>query len=108
MFLFGGGVFRKHHRIEEGEFVGVYPEATISRSFELKEFKTGAARMAMEAGVPLLPCVVWGSQRVFTKNRPKDLTRGTPISVVTPSTANSSSARSIRRRARSRACPTPT
>jgi len=68
--------------LERGEIVGVFPEATISQSFELKEFKTGAARMAMEAGVPLLPCVVWGSQRVFTKNRPKDLTRGTPIRIV--------------------------
>jgi 1-acyl-sn-glycerol-3-phosphate acyltransferase len=65
-----------------GEIVGVFPEATISLSFELKEFKTGAARMAMEAGVPILPCVVWGSQRVMTKGRPKDLTRGTPIRIV--------------------------
>ena len=65
-----------------GEIVGVFPEATISQSFELKEFKTGAARMAMEAGVPLLPCVVWGSQRVLTKGRPKDLTRGTPIRIA--------------------------
>ena len=68
--------------VGRGEIVGVFPEATISQSFELKEFKTGAARMAMEAGVPLLPCIVWGSQRVLTKNRPKDLTRGTPIVVV--------------------------
>jgi 1-acyl-sn-glycerol-3-phosphate acyltransferase len=68
--------------LRQGEIVGVFPEATISQSFELKEFKTGAARMAMEAGVPILPCVVWGSQRVFTKNRPKDLTRGTPIVVA--------------------------
>ena len=68
--------------VASGEIVGVFPEATISQSFELKEFKTGAARMAMEAGVPLLPCVVWGSQRVFTKGRPKDLTRGTPIRIV--------------------------
>jgi 1-acyl-sn-glycerol-3-phosphate acyltransferase len=68
--------------LRRGEIVGVFPEATISRSFELKEFKTGAARMAMEAGVPLLPCIVWGSQRVFTKGRPKDLTRGTPIRVA--------------------------
>jgi 1-acyl-sn-glycerol-3-phosphate acyltransferase len=65
-----------------GEIVGVFPEATISLSYELKEFKTGAARMAMEAGVPILPCVVWGSQRVLTKGRPKDLTRGTPIRIV--------------------------
>ena len=68
--------------LSAGEMVGVFPEATISQSFELKEFKTGAARMAMEAGVPLLPCVIWGSQRVFTKGRPKDLTRGTPIRIV--------------------------
>ena len=33
-------------RLRDGELVGVYPEATISRSFELKEFKTGAVRMA--------------------------------------------------------------
>lgn len=68
--------------LSAGEIVGVFPEATISLSFELKEFKTGAARMAMEAGVPILPCVVWGSQRVMTKGRPKDLTRGTPIRIV--------------------------
>jgi len=29
----------------EGEIVGVFPEATISQSFDLKEFKTGAARL---------------------------------------------------------------
>ena len=63
--------------LQAGEIVGVFPEATISQSFELKEFKTGAVRMAQEAGVPLLPCIVWGSQRVMTKGRPKDLTRGT-------------------------------
>ena len=68
--------------LKAGEIVGVFPEATISLSFELKDFKTGAARMAQEAGVPLLPCVIWGSQRVYTKGRPKDLTRGTPIRIV--------------------------
>ena len=67
--------------LRRGEIVGVFPEATISQSFELKEFKTGAARMALEAGVPLLPVIVWGSQRVFTKNRPKEFTRGTHISL---------------------------
>ena len=34
--------------LKRGELVGVYPEATISRSFELKAFKSGAARMALE------------------------------------------------------------
>ncbi len=65
-----------------GEIVGVFPEATISTSYELKDFKTGAARMALEAGVPLLPTVVWGSQRIMTKGRKRDLTRGTPLRIV--------------------------
>lgn len=65
-----------------GELVGVFPEATISQSFELKEFKSGAARMAMEAGVPLIPVVLWGSQRVMTKGRPRDLRRGQHISIA--------------------------
>src|SRR5699024_1599635 len=71
-------------RLRAGELVGVFPEATISRSFELKEFKTGAARMALEAGVPIVPVVIWGSQRVWTKGHPKHLGRtGLPILIHT-------------------------
>ncbi len=69
-------------RLREGELVGVYPEATISRSFELKEFKTGAARMAREADVPIVPLIVWGAQRVWTKDHPRNLGRHkVPITV---------------------------
>jgi 1-acyl-sn-glycerol-3-phosphate acyltransferase len=69
--------------LRDGEIVGVFPEATISRSFELKEFKAGAARMAAEAGVPLLPTVIWGSQRVWTKDHPRRLGRTrVPITVM--------------------------
>lgn len=68
--------------LKAGEIVGVFPEATISRSFELKEFKSGAVRLAQAAGVPLLPTVIWGSQRVWTKDHPKRLGRTrTPISL---------------------------
>ena len=61
--------------LRDGELVGVYPEATISRSFELKEFKTGAVRMALEARVPIVPLIVWGAQRAWTKDHPKSLGR---------------------------------
>jgi 1-acyl-sn-glycerol-3-phosphate acyltransferase len=61
--------------LRDGEIVGVFPEATISRSFELKEFKAGATRMASAAKVPLLPTVLWGSQRIWTKDHPKRLGR---------------------------------
>ncbi len=78
------------HALKAGEIVGVFPEATISRSFELKEFKSGAVRLAQAASVPVLPTVVWGSQRIWTKGRPKQLRRnhipiriavGEPVSI---------------------------
>lgn len=56
--------------LRSGEIVGVFPEATISQSFTLKSFKSGAARMAQEAGVPLIPMAVWGTQRLWTKGHP--------------------------------------
>jgi 1-acyl-sn-glycerol-3-phosphate acyltransferase len=69
-------------RLREGELVGVYPEATISRSFELKEFKTGAARMALEADVPIVPVIVWGAHRIWTKDHPRHIGRKKlPVSV---------------------------
>lgn len=69
-------------KLRTGELVGVYPEATISRSFELKEFKTGAVRMAREAAVPILPMIIWGVHRMWTKDHPKNLRRSKiPITV---------------------------
>ena len=41
------------HRIErDGELVGIFPEATISRSFEVKELKSGATRIAAADRAP--------------------------------------------------------
>ncbi len=68
--------------VRRGEVVGVFPEATISQSFELKGFKNGAARMAAEAGVPLVPVVLWGTQRMMTKGRPRDFSRGKAVSIT--------------------------
>ena len=50
--------------LDRGEVVGIFPEATISRAMEIKNLKTGAARIAHAAGVPLVPLVVWGTQRM--------------------------------------------
>lgn len=67
--------------LRRGEVVGMFPEGTISRSFVPAAGKTGAARMALEAGVPLVPGAVWGSQRLLTKGRPRNLQRGVVITV---------------------------
>jgi 1-acyl-sn-glycerol-3-phosphate acyltransferase len=61
--------------LKNGEVVGVFPEATISESFTVKALKSGAARLARTAKVPLIPMVVWGPHRMWTKGRPKELTK---------------------------------
>lgn len=80
----GGGAYAAAvERLREGELVAVYPEATISRSFELKEFKSGAARMARDAQVPIIPMIVWGAQRMWTKDHPRNMGRKKiPITVA--------------------------
>jgi len=61
--------------LEAGEVVLMYPEATISRSFELKELKSGAARMSIEADVPIVPVIVWGTQRIWSKGTQRRIGR---------------------------------
>lgn len=68
--------------LRAGEIVGIFPEATISKSFEIKGMKSGAARLAIGANVPVLPTIVWGSQRIWTKGRKRDFRRNKfPISI---------------------------
>jgi 1-acyl-sn-glycerol-3-phosphate acyltransferase len=67
--------------LEEGELVGIFPEATISRAMEIKDLKTGAVRIAAETGAPLVPLVLWGTQRLMTKDHDKDFSRGTAIAI---------------------------
>jgi 1-acyl-sn-glycerol-3-phosphate acyltransferase len=70
-------------RLREGELIGMHPEATISRSFELREFKTGAARMALAAQVPIIPLIVWGAHRIWPKDQQKKVFRNqVPITVA--------------------------
>ena len=69
--------------LRDGEIIGIFPEGTISVSFEIKELKTGVVRLAQGAEVPVIPTIVWGSQRIWTKKVKRDLRRrGVPISVT--------------------------
>jgi 1-acyl-sn-glycerol-3-phosphate acyltransferase len=68
--------------LKDGEVVGVFPEATISTSFTVKELKAGVARMAIDAGVPIVPAAVWGGHRVATKGHKVQLRRGVPVTVL--------------------------
>lgn len=65
-----------------GEVVGVFPEATISRSYTIKETKAGAAAIAIWEQVPLVPVVVWGSQRILTTGPRWSLRRGKALTIL--------------------------
>jgi 1-acyl-sn-glycerol-3-phosphate acyltransferase len=56
--------------LRHGGVVLVAPEGRISTSFEVQPMRTGAARMAQQAGVPLVPSASWGSHRLVTTGYP--------------------------------------
>ena len=69
--------------LKSGEIIGIFPEGTTSTSFEIKELKSGAVRLAMGAGVPIIPTIIWGSQRIWTKGLKRNLKRNNfPVTVV--------------------------
>lgn len=78
----GASAYRRAAReLDRGELVGIFPEATISRSWTLKPFKLGAATLTLDREVPLLPVVVWGAHRVLTVDGRGGLRRGRPVLV---------------------------
>lgn len=77
----GAGMKKAREYLDSGEVVGIFPEGTISQSFELQPLKTGAVRIAADAGVPLIPIVLWGTQRFLTKGKPRDFGRHKTVSV---------------------------
>ncbi len=48
-----------------GECVAVFPEGTLSNDLEPMAGRTGAARLARAAGVPVVPLGLWGTHRVI-------------------------------------------
>ena len=78
----GSDAFRQGVRaLKDGELLGVFPEGTMSRSFELISFKSGAVRMAAMAQVPIIPMAVFGGQRILGYGH-KDLSRGKTIGIT--------------------------
>lgn len=79
----GAIAYRQARRLlDDGELVGVFPEATISRSWLVKDLKPGAAGLAISRSVPLVPVVVWGSHRVMTVDGHRSLRRGKAITIM--------------------------
>lgn len=79
----GASIVKGTELAKSGELVGVFAEGTISRSFEIRSMRNGAARIAHAAGVPIIPQIIFGSQRLWTKGQKKHLGRtNTPILIT--------------------------
>jgi 1-acyl-sn-glycerol-3-phosphate acyltransferase len=55
--------------VDEGGAIVIYPEGTLTRDPDLWPMKghTGAARMALESGIPVVPIAHWGAHQVFPR-----------------------------------------
>lgn len=53
--------------VEKGRLVVVYPEGTLTRQPDLWPMvgKTGAARIALSSGVPVIPVAQWGAHQIL-------------------------------------------
>jgi 1-acyl-sn-glycerol-3-phosphate acyltransferase len=71
--------------VERGEVVVIYPEGTTTTTnedFSPGRGKTGAARLSIATGVPILPVATWGGQFVWRKSGRQSLAFGRPIWVA--------------------------
>jgi 1-acyl-sn-glycerol-3-phosphate acyltransferase len=70
--------------IRRGTLLGVYPEGTRSPDGRLYRGKTGVARMAMAAGVPVVPVAMIGTDQVQPVGRVMPRLRRVAIRIGTP------------------------
>lgn len=79
----GAVAYRRALRlVEAGEIVGLFPEATISRSWLIKPLRPGAAAIALRCDAPLIPVVTWGGHRILTVDGRRSLRRRIAVTVL--------------------------
>ncbi|MDP9222402.1 MAG: 1-acyl-sn-glycerol-3-phosphate acyltransferase [Actinomycetota bacterium] len=62
-----------YEALEAGELLVIFPEGTVTTNADLQPMaaKSGAARLAVKTGVPLIPCALWGTANVWPKGYKK-------------------------------------
>ncbi|HET6482236.1 MAG TPA: lysophospholipid acyltransferase family protein [Actinoplanes sp.] len=70
--------------VQQGGVVVIYPEGTTTRQPELWPMrgKTGAARLALVTGAPVVPVANWGAEQIFDPRTSKLRFRRTPVTVI--------------------------
>ncbi len=62
--------------LRAGKLLGIYPEGTRSPDGRLYRGRTGVARLALAAGVPVIPCGLVGTEAVMPKDAKLPKLRG--------------------------------
>lgn len=62
-----GAILSCRERLANRASVMIFPEGTRSKTWEMLPFKDGAFRLAIEAGVPVLPIAVAGTRNAMAK-----------------------------------------
>jgi len=62
------GLMAGAHRMSRGWSLLIYPEGTRSPDGSLHPFKRGAFRLAVQAGIPVLPVTINGAFKIWPKN----------------------------------------
>jgi 1-acyl-sn-glycerol-3-phosphate acyltransferase len=77
-----GAITTAKRILADGRLLGIYPEGTRSPDGRLYRGKTGPARMALEAGVPVIPVVMIGTADVLPAGRTRPRLFGVSVRVV--------------------------
>lgn len=62
-----GSVKNAYRLLEQGKIVGIFPQGTRRHTDGTARVKSGAAMIAANAGVPIIPATVKGSYKLFSK-----------------------------------------
>ena len=62
--------------LQHGGIVAIYPEGTRSPDGRLYRGRTGAARLALDEGVPVIPCGLRGTDKVMPRHMRRPRVRG--------------------------------
>jgi 1-acyl-sn-glycerol-3-phosphate acyltransferase len=68
--------------LREGRLAGMAPEGTVGHGAEIQAGRRGAARVALSAGVPVVPVGIWGTNDRWGKQGPSwELRRPAAVAV---------------------------
>ncbi len=62
-----GSIKNAYRLLEEGKIVGIFPQGTRRHAGGAGRVKSGAAMIAANAGVPIIPATVKGTYKLFSK-----------------------------------------